>query len=134
MSRHSLLVMGRSFQNAHYRLDVLDEPKVVKLVRTAEDFHSVIEMVAVLDDIFRAVEDVDGAAYALYLDNRAGPTRDDPDFQDAFKLFRERLDNRFVRVAVLLVAESSVKLMNELGHSDHVHLYTDEAAALRWAA
>jgi hypothetical protein len=112
---------------------VLDEPKVVKLVRTAEEFHSVIEMVAVLDDIFRAVEDVDGATYPLFLDNRAGPTRDDPDFQNAFKLFRERLDGRFVRVAVLLAAESSVKLMDELGHPDHVHLYRDEASALRWA-
>ncbi len=42
-------------------------------------------------------------------------------------------DQTSLPVAVLLVAESSVKLMDELGHSDHVHLYTDEAAALRWA-
>ena len=126
--------MARSFQNAHYRVDVLDEPRVVKLVRSPEEFHSVIEMVGVLDDIFRAVEEVDGATYGLVVDSRSGPTRDDPDFQNAFKLFRERLDSRFARVGVLVSSESSVQLMKELGVPDHVRVYTDEALAVGWAA
>ena len=126
--------MARSFQNAHYRLEVMDEPRVVKLVRSTEEFHSVIEMVAVIDDIFHAVEDVDGATYGLVVDNRSGPTIDDPAFHSAFKLFRERLDGRFVRVGVLVAHESSVQQMKELGVPDHVRVYTDEAAAVRWAA
>jgi hypothetical protein len=126
--------MARSFQNAHYRVEVLDEPRVVKLVRSAEEFHSVIEMVGVLDDIFQAVEDVDGATYGLIVDSRSGPTIDDPAFHSAFKLFRERLDGRFVRVGVLVSEESSVKQMKELGVPDHVRVHTEEAAALRWAA
>jgi hypothetical protein len=126
--------MARSFQNAHYRVEVLDDPRVVRLVRTTEELHSVIEMVGVLDDIFQAVQDVDGATYGLIVDNRSGPTSADPAFQSAFKLFRERLDSRFVRVGVLVSAESSVQQMKELGVPDNVRVHTEEAAALRWAA
>ena len=123
-----------TFKNAHFDLSTDDEKRVVKLVRTGEPFHSVREMVAVLDDIFQAVAGLDSKEYGLLVDNRNGPARFDPSFQEAFKSFRLRLDERFVRVGVLLATEPGIKQLEESGPSPNVRAYTDFDAALRWAA
>lgn len=126
--------MARTLETGHYVLEVLQDPPVVKLTRSAEEFTSVIQMVSVLDDIFRAIEGVDGARYGLMMDAREGPFRDDPDYQQAFKLFRERLDSRFARVGVVVLSPESVKVLRESGIPDNVRVYADPAAAMRWAA
>jgi len=125
--------MARSLETGHYELEVLEEPHVVKLIRSAEEFQSVLQMVSVLDDIFHAIEDVDGASYGLMMDSREGPFRDDPEYQSAFRLFRERLDSRFARVGVLVTSEESVKVLQGNGLPPNVRVYTDPVAALRWA-
>lgn len=126
--------MGTSFHNAHFQLDTDDAHQVVRLVRTEEPLHSVPEMIAVLEEILAAVEGIDGQTYGLLVDNRRGPVRDDPAFQKAFRSFRKRLDERFVRVGVLLASDESVKRLEEVGPSPNVRAYTAEEAALRWAS
>jgi hypothetical protein len=123
-----------TFRSAHFDLSTDDELHVVRLVRSSEPFHSVREMVAVLDDIFQAVSDVDGASYGLVVDNRKGPVRTDVAFQEAFRSFRARLDARFVRVGVVLASDESIKRLEEIGPSPNVRAYTDEEAATAWAA
>jgi len=126
--------MATPFSSAHFELLVDEERNVVRLVRSDEPFHSVAEMIAVLDDIFAAVASIDGKEYGLIVDNRKGPSRDDPAFQKAFRSFRVRLDERFARVGVVLASEESVKRLEEVGPSANVRAYTDEASALGWAA
>ena len=126
--------MATPFQSAHFQLETHADRQLVKLIRSEEPFHSVAEMIAVLDEIFAAVEGIDGKAYGLFVDNRKGPSRDDPAFQKAFRSFRVRLDERFARVGVVLASEQSVKNLDEAGRSPNVRAYTDEEHAIRWAA
>ena len=123
-----------TLQNAHFELSTDEQLRLVKLVRSEEPFHSIREMVAVLDDIFQAVSNLDGKEYALFIDNRKARARSDPDFQEAFRSFRMRLDTRFIRVGILLEAEPSIRQLEESGRSPNVRAYTDMDAALRWAA
>jgi len=126
--------MATSFRNAHFELVVDERRRVVKLVRSEEPFHGVGEMISVLDEIFAAVEGVDGKEYGLVVDNRKGPIRDEPAFQKAFRSFRVRLDERFARVGVVLGSEESIRRLEEVGPSPNVRAYIDEVSALRWAA
>ena len=123
-----------TLQNAHFDLSTDDTRRVVKLVRSEEPFHSIREMVSVLDEIFHAISDVDGKEYGLLLDNRKLPARNDPGFQEAFRSFRKRLDDRFVRVGVVLASQESIDVLEKAGPSPNVRAYTDMDAALRWAA
>lgn len=123
-----------SFRNAHFDLGTDEGLRIVRLVRSDEPFHSVREMIAVLDDIFHAVSGIDRKEYGLVLDNRKAPLRTDPAFQAAFRSFRLRLDERFARVGVLLATDPGVKQLEEAGPSPNVRIYTDEASAVRWAS
>lgn len=125
--------MPTPLRNAHFEMAVDRERRLVKLIRSEEPFHSLNEMIRVLDEIFAAVEGVDCSQYGLVVDNRKGPTRNDPAFQKNFRSFRVRLDARFARVGVLLASEESIKALEEVGPSPNVRAYTDEASAVRWA-
>src|SRR5690242_1079772 len=122
-----------TLRNAHFDLSTDGALRLVKLVRSEEPFHSVREMITVLDEIFHTVSDLDGSTYGLFIDNRKGPARNDPSFQNAFRSFRLRLDERFARVGVVLASDESVKQLEQAGPSPNVRAYTDERAALRWA-
>jgi hypothetical protein len=123
-----------ALKNAHFELSTDDERRVVTLVRSEEQFHSIREMVAVLDEIFQAVSGIDGKEYGLLIDNRRGPTRYDPAFQEAFRSFRIRLDGRFVRVGIVLASESGIQQLADAGPSPNVRAYMNMDSALRWAA
>jgi len=123
-----------TLRNAHFELSTDETNHVVTLVRSDEPFRSIREMVAVLDEIFHAVSNIDGKAYGLVVDNRKLPVRNDPSFQQAFRSFRTRLDERFARVGVVLASEPSIEQLEQSGRSPNVRAYTDVDAALRWAA
>jgi hypothetical protein len=120
-------------KSAHFVIDILDDEKVVRLVRTPEPFRSVGEMIEALEHIFDAVKDVDGASFGLVVDNRNGPNRSDPGFQEAFRSFRKRLDDRFVRVGILLRSDEGLRTLDQSGPSPNVRGTKDEAEALAWA-
>lgn len=117
----------------HYEIDIQDDRKLVRLVRTPEPFAHVGQMIGILEGIFDAVKDLDGTVYSLLVDNRRGPTRTDPGFLDTFRSFRQRLDSRFLRVGVLLATENGVKVLDESGPSPNVRASTQEGAMLAWA-
>jgi hypothetical protein len=123
-----------NFKNAHFDLGTDETRKVVTLVRSAEPFHTVGEMITVLDEILAAVEGIDGTTYGLVVDNRRGPMRVDDSFQRAFRSFRTRLDQRFVRVGVVLATDPGVKNLEEQGPSPNVRVYRELEPAIAWAA
>jgi hypothetical protein len=123
-----------TLQNAHFDLSTDETHRIVKLVRSEAPFRSIQEMIAVLDELFHAISDIDGKEYGLLLDNRKLPARNDPGFQEAFRSFRKRLDERFVRVGVVLASQSSIEQLEQAGPSPNVRAYTDMDVALRWAA
>jgi hypothetical protein len=122
-----------TFKNAHFELTTDDARKVVTLVRSKHPFRTVGEMIGVLDDIMHAVEGIDGNVYGLVVDNREGPVRIDDSFQKAFRSFRTRLDERFVRVGVVLATDPGVKSLEDQGPSPNVRVYKELEPAIAWA-
>jgi hypothetical protein len=125
--------MAATALNAHFNIEIFEDRKVVRLVRTPEAFRTVGDMIEALQHIFDAVANLDGAVYSLIVDNRQGPTRTDPGFLDTFRSFRQRLDGRFLRVGVLLATENGVRVLDESGPSPNVRASTNEGAMLAWA-
>lgn len=117
----------------HYEIEIHDDRKLVRLVRTPSPFAHVGQMIGVLEGIFDAVKELDGTVYSLLVDNRRGPARTDPGFLETFRSFRQRLDSRFLRVGVLLATENGVKVLDESGPSPNVRASTQEPAMLAWA-
>lgn len=123
-----------TFKSAHFDLTTDDARKIVMLVRSNNPFHTVGEMIGVLDDILHAVDGIDGKVYGLVVDNRNGPVRVDDSFQKAFRSFRTRLDERFVRVGVVLATDPGVKSLEDQGPSSNVRVYKELEPAVAWAA
>ncbi len=125
--------VAEPWNNAFYSLEILEDKHVVRLIRTAEPFNTVFDMINALEEILAQIEDVDGKEYGLYVDGRLGPQRDDEGFRDAFRAFRQKLDQRFARVGVVL-GDDGGETSKALTLASNVMVFADEDKAMRWAA
>jgi hypothetical protein len=120
--------------NPHMKVDVDPQKHRVTVTRTSQKFASLDEVHAAMSEVVTATEALDRAGMTLLLDLRSGPMRNDPAFEEAMAIYRQRTERGYRRAAFLVrsaVGELQLqRLAQEL--SGAVHVTRDEADAHRW--
>ena len=124
----------RALLNGDY-FDVLadDDARMVRLVRSPKGFpsHQVIE------DTFAQIEQAIASVppgWALLIDTREGPLRNDPQFEELLGRARGRIVYRFARTAVLVQSAIGRLQVARYAREDRrsPSVFTDEAAAIAY--
>lgn len=117
---------------------VLPEPgtRILRVIRNEVPFANVTDLLRVLDEIEHQLASVDRSVHSLLIDTRRVPPRTDPEFEAAFRHWRERLVKGFVKTAVLVSTDTGRAQAERYAVQDGVQLqvFSDEQAALDWLA
>ncbi|WP_437955123.1 hypothetical protein WME76_26660 [Sorangium sp. So ce119] len=122
------------WQDDHYTV-LVDEPLgIVWNVRTSRPFASVEELEAVKATLCRVLDGLGRSRYALLVDVRAAPGRNDPSFEAALERIRPRWLRGFRRVGVLVQSVVGAMQIQRYARQDGIErlITTDEAAILRY--
>jgi hypothetical protein len=123
-------------RTSRYAVTVDEGARVVRRVRSAEPFASLGQLEADYAELVRVMDLVDRARYALLVDVRAAPPRNDPQFEAAVERHHEALYRGFRASAILVqsaVGRLQLKRMfDESGVK--VRVFADEGEALRYLA
>jgi hypothetical protein len=118
-------------RNEYFRLSAEDEARLMRLDRSPVPFASSDAIEDAFLDIGRGTEGVT-AAWALLIDSRDAPARNDPAFEEHFKRVRRPILGRFGRIAVLVKSAAGKLQIARYAREDNLHLtvFDDEAEAL----
>ncbi|XXY19241.1 hypothetical protein WME88_06280 [Sorangium sp. So ce216] len=89
-------------RNAHFVVTVDHTAKFVRVTRTAEPFDSLEQIEQKCLELIAALALLDRRTMSLFLDIRAGPARNDPEFEEATRRLRIAAVRGFARIAVLV--------------------------------
>ncbi len=111
-------------------------PRVVRVTRTDEKFASVLELQSVWTELNRSLNRFRNKGYALLVDTRRAPSRNDADFERVFAPLRTRMFVGFAPCAVLVqsIAGKLQVLRHAREASDAVRVFSDEAEALAYVS
>jgi hypothetical protein len=127
--------MREAFRNDYYVLDHDAPARLARLRRTAAHFEQLADVSRNHDQLRRALAEL--PADKLLLDLREGPPgRNDAAFENAIHATRKDLQNRYLRVAVLVKTAAGRLQMQRLGREDGltIPVFLDESEALRFLA
>ena len=120
----------------HYVVTLDEEARVLRRVRTPEQFVSTAQIQAVYDELVRVIGEVDRARYTQLIDARAAPPRNDQPFEATVERHHDALYSGFLASAVLVqsaVGKLQVKRMLEAS-GVKASVFNDEAEALEYLA
>jgi hypothetical protein len=127
--------MRELFTDAHFTVLADDGAKVVHLVRSVAPFPS---PAAIEDTFARVAQSMLGlpSDWALLVDSRRAPMRNDPEFEERLATARARIVARFSRVAVLVSSALGKLQVARYGREDQSspRVFDDEAAARAFLA
>jgi hypothetical protein len=123
--------MREILRNAYHVIQVDDERRLVRRARTERSFASVAEVERYFEEVLQAGEPRDRRRYALLVDARLAPPRNDPVFEQIFERYRERLHEGYRRIALLTRTEVGKLHVSRLSGCD-ARAFVDEAAALAY--
>lgn len=124
------------WQNAYFTV-LLDEPaRLVRHVRSDKPFTSIAEIEAAFEELFGALDGIDRSFYALLVDIRAAPGRNDPQFEATMARIRARWFAGFRKVGVLVQSAVGALQVQRYAKRDGVErlISSDEAELLRHLA
>jgi hypothetical protein len=113
----------------HFEIAADDARRRVRIVRTAVRFESREALSRAFEQADEALRGVQG--WALLLDSRDAPARNDETFEELFEAARRRLTARFDGVAVLVKSAEGRLQVARYSREDRVPsaIFDDEAAA-----
>jgi hypothetical protein len=121
-------------ENEHFRIRVDDDARLVRVVRTAAPFASPES----LENAFAEASAVTRvfAGWAVLLDSRDAPARNDPEFEEIFARGRKNLLARFDAIAVLVKSATGRLQVARYAREDGNDpvMFDDESAALEYLA
>lgn len=88
---------------SHFRVIEDEHARIVIRSRTEQRFASAEEVVTQYDGLVRALDGVDRATYAVLVDLRLAPPRNDEAFEEIVGRYHARLYAQFRRVAVVVL-------------------------------
>ena len=120
--------------SAYFSVRADAKRKVVRVERSSKGFEGGHDLFSEFQKLNRELDKIGRASYALLVDLRAAPGRNDPQFEEQFANHRVRLLTGFRR-AVVLVRTAAGKMQAErLRRTDqlaeHVRVFDNEAEAL----
>ena len=109
-----------------------DHARVVRYERTPQPFTELAQAEATFERMLELVGRENLEGYALLVDSRNGPGRNDPAFESLLARYRDRLFAPFTRCAMLLRTQVGIMQSQRLSreHTVMVETFQDEAAAL----
>jgi hypothetical protein len=122
-------------EHDYFRVLADDTARVVRLVRSVTPFSSIDAIEQTFDAVDRAITSIP-PDWALLIDSRDGPLRNDPVFEDILARARGRIIGRFTRVAVLVRSAIGKLQVGRYSREDRKPptVFDDEAEALAFLA
>jgi hypothetical protein len=111
-----------------------DAARIVRFERTPLQFASLEVAEQVFERLLRLVKATDLQGYALLVDSRSGPGRNDEAFERLLGRYRDALFAPFTRCAMLLRTATGIMQSQRLakGHTVKVQAFQDEALAVQY--
>jgi hypothetical protein len=111
-----------------------DAAGVMRFERTAVAFPSLEAVEETFERLLRLVQASDLGGFALLVDSRAAPGRNDEAFERILARYRDALFTPFTRCAMLLRTHAGIMQSQRLSreHKVHVQVFQDEALALHY--
>lgn len=121
--------------NDYFRVLADDTARLVRLVRSVTPFASIEDIEQTFAAVDRAITSIP-PDWALLIDSRDGPMRNDPVFEDILARARGRIIGRFARVAVLVRSAIGKLQVGRYSRDDRrpPTVFDDEAEALAFLA
>ncbi|HTN89752.1 MAG TPA: hypothetical protein VL242_39025 [Sorangium sp.] len=107
-------------RNAHFVVTVDHTAKFVRVTRTAEPFDSLEQIEQKSLELIAALALLDRRTLSLFLDIRAGPARNDPEFERATMRLRVAAVRGFARIAVLVQTSAGALQVQRHGREDGI--------------
>jgi hypothetical protein len=111
-----------------------DAARIVRFERTPLPFASLEVAEEVFERLLRRVKEADLHDYALLVDSRSGPGRNDDAFERLLGRYRDALFAPFSRVAMLLRTQAGIMQSHRLARefTVEVQIFQDEALAVQY--
>ncbi|XYH94107.1 hypothetical protein ACMHYB_40600 [Sorangium sp. So ce1128] len=134
MSDHLTPAPKLIWQDDHYAVLVDAATSIVWNVRSSRPFTSVEELEAVKGALCHVLDGLGRSRYALLVDVRAAPGRNDPSFEAAMNRIRPRWLRGFRRVGVLVQSVVGALQIQRYARQDGIErlVTSDESALLRY--
>ncbi|KYF71446.1 hypothetical protein BE17_15940 [Sorangium cellulosum] len=122
------------WQNDHYTVLIDATLSIVWNVRSGRPFASLEELEAVKAALCHCLDGLGRSRYALLVDVRAAPGRNDPSFEAALERIRPRWLRGFRRVGVLVQSVVGALQIQRYARQDGIErlVTNDESALLRY--
>ncbi len=127
--------MSLAFSNDFMTLSQTDD--LVEFVRSSRAFVDLAEIERVMVPVHAAMSGLPRQQLGLLCDLRQVVGRNDDAFEAAFKPHRQRLQDGFARVAVLVATPAGVLHIQRLAAEDgdeHLRAFTERERAVAWAS
>lgn len=89
--------------------------RLVFLTRLATPYESIDALKGVFADVHRATADLNTARMSLFIDSRAAPPRNDPEFEAEFSKLRSALFRQYRRVGLLM--QTAIGVLHSTRHA-----------------
>jgi hypothetical protein len=126
--------MRELYKSEYFLVTLDDEQKIVHRVRTDQRYATIADVERTSEEVVRSLNTIERRRYALLVDVRFAPPRNDLAFEQTMARYQTRLYMGFRRVAVLAKTEAGrlqiARLLRGLLRQGHVFL--DEQAALAY--
>lgn len=126
-------------ENEYFVVTVDEAAKLVRVKRTTTQYPSIEVLRESNDERARKLAPLAGKGYAMLLDARDGPLRNDPAFENETIAARAKMIDHFSKVAILVRTAVGALQMNRLQRDERskIHVpvqvfHDDEAAALKF--
>ncbi|KYG02249.1 hypothetical protein BE21_05475 [Sorangium cellulosum] len=122
------------WQNDYYTVLIDAQLGIVWNVRSSKPFASLDELDTMMGAVVSYMEGLDRPRYSLLLDIRAGPGRNDPEFEAAISRLRRRWFHGFRRIGILVQTVVGAMQAQRYARQDGIRrlISSDEAAILRY--
>lgn len=129
-------VSKQIFRSDYFTILVDERMGIVRSIRNDKPFASIQELEACFEEVSKVLDGLERARYALIVDVRAAPGRNDPQFEAAMKRVRPRWIGGLRKVGVLVQSAVGVMQVNRYARQDGIKrlVSTDEEEILRYFA
>jgi hypothetical protein len=122
------------FSSEYHRVELDAARGIVWLARTSEPYPNLAAVRAGQEAVLDALRRCTHLRPVMLVDLRAGPSRNDPEFEQLAKRFRQELFTIFRRAAVLVRTASGTMQLTRYARSDGfgTGVFTDEDEAIAY--
>jgi len=123
------------YEDAYVRVTLDRGSRLMRYERTEKPFAAIAEVVRVHDAVVKAVRAQPRGVFALLVDLRCAPSRNDDAYESAIEVYVAQLVGHFDRYALLVKTAAGrlqVTRLEKRAHRSASHVFHEEAAVLEY--